>query len=72
MKDSILNIGKALNRESQKEIFGGNPILSPIKFKCLVSSGDKRCCTPSECGDTGGIWRPNAWGYGTSANCICF
>ncbi|TCI94219.1 hypothetical protein [Tenacibaculum sp. M341] len=70
MKKTILNLGKALEKDTQKEIIGGNPIL--IKFKCLVSYGDRRCCTPSECGDTGGVWSPGNYGYGTSANCICF
>jgi len=66
MKKSILNIGKVLNKEEQKSIAGGG------KFLCVINSGDRRCCTPSECGNTGGIWRPGAWGYGTSQNCICF
>lgn len=70
MKKSILKFGKALNKAEQKEISGGGFTL--IKFKCLVNYGDSRCCTPSECGDTGGIWSPNAYGYGTSSNCACF
>ncbi len=73
MKKQILNLGKALQKAEQKEIFGGNPtLLHPVKFKCLVNYGDSRCCTPSECGDTGGIWSPGHGGYGTSENCICF
>ncbi|CAL2086090.1 hypothetical protein [Tenacibaculum sp. 190524A05c] len=70
MKKSILNLGKALNKADQKEISGG--MLRPIKFRCIVNYGDPRCCTPSECGETGGIWRPGSVGYGTSANCACF
>lgn len=70
MKKSILNLGKELNKADQKEISGGMP--RPIKFKCIVNYGDARCCTPSECGETGGIWSPGSFGYGTSENCICF
>ena len=71
MKKSILNLGKALKKAEQKSVLGGRtPIL--IEFKCLVNYGDPRCCTPSECGDTGGQWNPGQWGYGTSQNCVCF
>lgn len=70
MKKTISKLGKALNKATQQEIYGGNPIL--VKFKCIVNYGDPRCCTPSECGETGGIWRPGSFGYGTSTNCACF
>ncbi|MEO9571152.1 MAG: hypothetical protein ABJH82_12485 [Polaribacter sp.] len=70
MKKQILNLGKALNKAEQKEVFGGSP--KPINFDCLVNFGDPSCCTSNECGNTGGIWQPNAFGYGTSENCACF
>ncbi|WP_157811665.1 hypothetical protein [Tenacibaculum sp. SZ-18] len=69
MKKSILNLGNSLNKADQKQIIGG---FRPVKFRCLVNYGDPRCCTPAECGETGGIWHPGANGYGTSQNCACF
>lgn len=70
MKKQILNLGKALDRSEQKRVLGGG--LRPTKFRCIVTAGDPRCCTPSECGETGGIWCPTCTGYGTSSNCACF
>lgn len=71
MKKSILNLGKALNKAKQKEILGGIPVL--IKFECLVNSGDRICCTPQHCGNTGGIIADTFPGeYGTTDLCACF
>ncbi len=66
MKKSILKFGKKLSKEQQKNVHGGT------RYKCSVNFGDPRCCAPSECGDTGGVWYPGHWGYGVSENCICF
>ncbi len=71
MKKSILNLGKSLNKTEQKKVKGG--MLKPIKFRCLVNSGDPICCTPQHCGDTGGVISNSYPGqYGTTDLCVCF
>lgn len=71
MKKSIINLGTILNKNQQKEIHGNGPTL--IKFKCLVNSGDRICCTPQHCGETGGIISNTYPGqYGTTNLCVCF
>ena len=70
MKKSILSLGKALNKTTQQEITGGRTL---IKFRCLVNTGDRICCTPQHCGETGGIIANTYPGqYGTTDLCACF
>jgi len=68
MKKSILNLGKTLSKETQKNIKGSGR----IGASCIVVGSDPRCCTYNECGPTGGDWNPNAYGYGASNNCMCY
>lgn len=51
MKKSILNIGKALNREEQKAVFGGNLQAVPPE----ISDPNRMACNPGEeCPDGSG------------------
>lgn len=51
MKKQILNIGKALSRAEQKEVFGGAELTQEGGEMCsdVCNSGTKVCPTGQEC-----------------------
>ena len=61
MKKQFLNLGKALSKAEQKQVFGGTPPppgLTPCKYK-----------TKEECDINGGFWGMSVDGYWY---CTCF
>ncbi|SNR15427.1 hypothetical protein [Tenacibaculum jejuense] len=67
MKKSILNLGKSLTREDQKQILGGrlrdpdeSPGGNPCGFMtCMNKFGRCAMCSFDE-------WHANEWGYNTN------
>jgi hypothetical protein len=64
---NLKKLGKALNKQEQKSISGGNPRIKPDPFNCYPGT-DAACCGngPGQCG-TGS----ECGGYGSPPNCAC-